>query len=155
MRNWEQRLIREGFADGLLDACETYPNVLVCDADLAASTLTRRVAERFPDRFIDFGIAEQGMLATAAGLALTGWRPFVTSYAMFVVGRAWEIARQQLSYGECGVVVVGAHCGGDGWQGWTHTPMLRRSGIDARASTYDGSGSGRLPPDAQSGARRR
>ncbi len=111
MRNWEQRLIREGFADGLLDACEKFPNVLVCDADLAASTLTSRVAERFPDRFIDFGIAEQGMLATAAGFSLTGWRPFVTSYAMFVVGRAWEIARQQLSYGECGVVVVGAHCG--------------------------------------------
>ncbi len=111
MRNWEQLLIREGFADGLLEACDTYSRVLVCDADLAASTLTRRVAERFPDRFIDFGIAEQGMLATAAGLALTGWRPFVTSYAMFVAGRAWEIARQQLSYGECGVVVVGAHCG--------------------------------------------
>jgi len=108
---WTMELTRKGYADALVELGHETENVVVFDADLAASTLTRQFAKAFPARFFDMGIAEQGMVATAAGMALMGFRPFVTSYAMFVAGRAWEIIRQQISYGECPVCVVGAHGG--------------------------------------------
>lgn len=111
MPNWEMQLIRKAFADALVELGEEREEVVVLDADLSQSTLTKFFAEKYPDRFYDMGIAEAGMVGTAAGMALMGYRPFVTSYAMFVAGRAWEFVRQQLSYGEAGVVVVGAHGG--------------------------------------------
>jgi transketolase len=103
---------------------ETNERVVALDADLAQSTLTKFFQSKFPNRFFDMGIAEQGMVATAAGLALMGFRPFVTSYAMFVSGRAWEIVRQQISYGQAPVVVIGAHAGiSVGKDGPTHQCM--------------------------------
>ncbi len=108
---WESKLTRQAYADALVELGNEDNRVVVFDADLAASTLTRQFAQAHPDRFFDMGIAEQGMVGTAAGLALMGFRPFITSYAMFVAGRGWELIRQQCSYGEAGVVIVGAHGG--------------------------------------------
>lgn len=124
MARWEMQLTRQGFADALVKLGETNPRVVVLDADLAQSTLTKFFQERYPERFFDMGIAEQGMAATAAGLSLMGFRPFVTSYAMFAAGRAWEIVRQQISYGRAPVAVIGAHAGiSVGKDGPTHQCM--------------------------------
>lgn len=124
MAGWDMQLTRQGYADALVKLGETNPRVVVLDADLAQSTLTKFFQQHFPERFFDMGIAEQGMAATAAGLALMGFRPFVTSYAMFAAGRAWEIVRQQLSYGRAPVAVIGAHAGiSVGKDGPTHQCM--------------------------------
>lgn len=111
MARWNMELTRQGFSDALMELGRETDRVVVLDADLSQSTLTKNFAKAYPGRFYDMGIAEQGMAATAAGLALMGLRPFVTSYAMFAAGRAWEIIRQQVSYAQTGVVVVGAHGG--------------------------------------------
>ncbi len=121
---WKMQLTRQAFADALLTLGEEDERVVVLDADLSQSTLTSQFAKRFPERFYNMGIAEQDMVATASGMALMGLRPFVTSYAMFVAGRAWEIVRQQVSYGQAGVVVCGLHGGiSVGKDGPTHQSM--------------------------------
>lgn len=111
MTDFEMGLTRKGYADGLVELGRETDNVVVLDADLSQSTLTKFFAKENPERFFDMGIAEQGMVATAAGLSQMGFKPFVTSYAMFVAGRSWEIVRQQISYPNNDVVVAGAHAG--------------------------------------------
>jgi len=111
MANWEMGLTRKGYADGLVELGRETDNVVVLDADLSQSTLTKFFAKENPERFFEMGIAEQGMVATAAGLSQMGFKPFVTSYAMFVAGRSWEIVRQQISYTNADLVVAGAHAG--------------------------------------------
>ena len=79
---------RDGYGHGLLWLCEHDDRVVVCDADLAKSTRTIWVRDKFPEKFVDFGIAEQDMLAEAGGMSRTGLVPFVTTYGVFVAGRA-------------------------------------------------------------------
>ena len=81
------------------------------DADLAESTLTKRFAEKFPDRFFDMGIAENNMVNTAAGMSLTGRVPFLASYSMFLAGRSWDQIRNTLAYSKCNVKVAACHGG--------------------------------------------
>ncbi|RJO71595.1 MAG: transketolase family protein [Myxococcales bacterium] len=104
-------LTRQGFADALVELGHETDNVVALDADLSCSVLSAPFAKQFPHRQFNLGIAEQSMAATAAGLSAMGFRVFIASYAMFAAGRAWEIVRQQVSYGEANVVVVGAHGG--------------------------------------------
>jgi transketolase len=115
---------RDGYGHGLLWLCEHNPNVLVMDADLAKSTRTNWVWEKFPDRFIDMGIAEQDMLGTAGGLSLEGKIPFVTTYGVFVSGRAWDQIRTTICYGQLNVKIGGAHGGiSVGPDGATHQSL--------------------------------
>jgi transketolase len=115
---------RDGYGRGLLRLCETNPRVLVCDADLAMSTRTVWVRERYPDRFIDFGISEQDMVVEAGGLAKAGFVPFVTTYGTFVTGRAWDHVRTSICYGGLGVKFGGAHAGiSVGLDGATHQAL--------------------------------
>jgi transketolase len=86
------------------------PRVVVLDADLSKSTMTTWFARTFPDRAWNLGIAEQNMIGVGAGLALTGWIPFVCSFACFLVGR-FETIRMSVAYTRAAVKLVGTHGG--------------------------------------------
>lgn len=107
----EQKPIREGFGRGLLKAGEMDPNVVALCADLTESTRVILFKEKFPDRFVQIGVAEQNMASVAAGMALMGKVPFITSYAMFSPGRNWEQIRTTICYNEANVKIAGSHAG--------------------------------------------
>lgn len=120
----KMKATREGYAEALLKLGETNPNVVVLDADLSKSTLTCRFSEKYPNRFFNIGIAEQDLLGTAAGLALAGKIPFVSTYGVFVAGRAWDQIRTTICYGQCNVKIGGAHGGiSVGPDGATHQAL--------------------------------
>lgn len=115
---------RDGYGLGLIELGKTKPNVLVLDADLAKSTRSDWFMNEFPARFFDMGIAEQDMLGTAAGLALAGKIPFVTTYGVFVAGRAWDQIRTTICYANINVKIAGAHGGVSvGPDGATHQAL--------------------------------
>jgi len=87
------------------------PELVVLDADLSKSTKTATFAREFPERFHDMGIAEQDMVATAAGLAADGMTPFASSFAIFATGRAWEQLRNSVCYPNLNVKLVATHGG--------------------------------------------
>jgi transketolase len=94
------------------------------DADLAESTLSKFFRAEFPDRFFEMGIAEQDMVGTAAGLALQGFIPYLSSYAIFITGRAWDQCRQDVDYQCTNVKLSAAHGGiSVGKDGPTHQSM--------------------------------
>lgn len=107
--HWE--LTRQGLSDELLALGKDDPRVVVLDADLAESTLTKRFGEAYPDRFFDMGIAENNMVNTAAGMALSGKVPFVASYSMFLAGRSWDQIRNTVAYSRCNVKIAACHGG--------------------------------------------
>ncbi len=106
---WE--LTRQGLSDELVALGETDPRVVVLDADLAESTLTKKFGEKYPDRFFEMGIAENNMMNTAAGLALSGKVPFLASYSMFLAGRSWDQIRNTVCYSKCNVKIAACHGG--------------------------------------------
>lgn len=115
---------RDGYGHGLIELGKSNPNILVLDADLAKSTRSDWFQKEFPARFFDMGIAEQDMLATAAGLALAGKIPFVTTYGVFVAGRAWDQIRTTICYANINVKIAGAHGGVSvGPDGATHQAL--------------------------------
>ena len=103
--------IRDGYGRALLKLGETNPDIVVLDADLSTSTRSNWFAEKYPDRFIDVGIAEQNMVNIAAGLSLEGKIPFVTTYGVFVCGRAFDQVRNTVCYSNLNVKIVGSHGG--------------------------------------------
>jgi transketolase len=120
----EMKLTRQGWADGLIALGEKDDKIVVLDADLAKSTLTCQFKDKFPDRFVDVGIAEQNLLGVAGGLSLAGFTPFVCTYGVFVAGRAWEQIRTSVCYGELNVKIGGAHGGiSVGPDGATHQAL--------------------------------
>ena len=109
--NVEQKPIRDGYGDGLLQAGEKNQNVVALCADLTESTRTHKFAEKFPERFIEIGVAEQNLAAIAAGLGVSGKIPFISSYATFSPGRNWEQIRTTISYNDSNVKIAGHHAG--------------------------------------------
>ena len=89
---------RESYGNALKEFADAYPDLVVLDADLAAATKTGIFQKAYPDRHIDCGIAECNMMGIAAGLATTGKIPFVSSFAMFASGRAYEQVRNSVGY---------------------------------------------------------
>lgn len=119
--NVEALPIRAGFGDGLLQAGEKDKNVVGLCADLVKSTKMDRFAEKFPERFIEIGVAEQNLVTVASGMAAIGKIPFVSSYAMFSPGRNWEQIRTTICYNDVPVKIVGSHAGiSVGPDGGTH-----------------------------------
>ena len=117
----EKKATRVAYGEALVEFGKQYPNLVVLDADLSASTMSRLFAEAFPERFFDCGIAEANMTGIAAGLASTGMKVFTNSFAMFAVGRAYEQIRNSVAYPELNVTVVGSHAGPSvGEDGATH-----------------------------------
>ena len=106
-----KKSIRSAFGNALCQVGELNPKVIVMDADLSCSTQTQMFDKAFPERFFDFGIAEQDMIATAAGLASQGKIPFVSSFAMFVTGRTYDQIRNSAAYPNFNVKIVGTHGG--------------------------------------------
>lgn len=116
--------IRKAFGKTLAGIGELNEKIIVMDADLACSTQTKIFADKFPDRFFDCGIAEQNMLATAAGLASEGKIPFVASFAVFVTGRTYDQIRNGICYPNFNVKIVGTHGGVTvGEDGATHQAL--------------------------------
>jgi len=102
---------RESYGNALAELGAQYPNLVVLDADLAAATKTGIFKKAFPDRHIDCGIAECNMVGIAAGLATTGKIPFVSSFAMFAAGRAFEQVRNSVGYPHLNVKIGATHAG--------------------------------------------
>lgn len=102
---------RESYGNALAEFGAQYPNLVVLDADLAAATKTGIFKKAFPDRHIDCGIAECNMVGIAAGLATTGKIPFVSSFAMFAAGRAFEQVRNSVGYPHLNVKIGATHAG--------------------------------------------
>ena len=102
---------RESYGNALAEVGAEYPNLVVLDADLAGATKTGIFKKAFPDRHIDCGIAEANMVGIAAGLATTGKIPFVSSFAMFAAGRAFEQVRNSVAYPHLNVKIGATHAG--------------------------------------------
>lgn len=123
-KTWEQKLTRQGWADALIELGKTDENVVVLDADLSKSTLTCQFKDAFPDRFFNIGIAEQNMVNIAGGFSLTGYLPFVSTYGVFLSGRAWEQIRTTTCVNNLNVKFGGAHGGVSvGPDGATHQAL--------------------------------
>jgi transketolase len=117
----EQVPIRAGFGEGIVELGSSDERTVVLCADLAESTKTDIFRTKFPNRFIEMGIAEQSMASVASGMAAMGKIPFIVSYAMFNPGRNWEQIRTTICYNNVAVKVVGAHAGVSvGPDGGTH-----------------------------------
>ena len=102
---------RDGYGLGLLELCKDRQDVMVLDADVAASTRTNWVRDQYPDHFMNLGISEQDMVGTAAGLALGGMIPYVSTYGVFLSGRAFDQMRTTVCYNNLKVRFGGAHAG--------------------------------------------
>jgi transketolase len=107
----EQSPIRKGFGEGLFLAGEKYPNVVGLCADLTESTMMHFFKQKFPERFVEIGVAEQNLASVASGMAAMGKVPFISSYAMFSPGRNWEQIRTTICYNDQKVVIAGSHAG--------------------------------------------
>lgn len=102
---------RAGFGRGLVRAGEANENVVALCADLTESTQMHLFRERFPERFVEVGIAEQNLVTVASGMARAGKIPFTSSYAAFSPGRNWEQIRTTATLNEQPVKIVGSHAG--------------------------------------------
>lgn len=120
----EKKSTRDGYGDGLLEVGKLNTQVVALSADLAESTRAHLFAKEFPDRFFQVGVAEQNMAGLAAGLALGGKIPFMSSFAVFSPGRNWEQIRVSIAYSNLNVKVVGSHSGfSNGPDGATHQAL--------------------------------
>ena len=112
---------RESYGAALVELGKKNENIVVLDADLAASTKTGMFQKQFPDRHFDCGIAEANMMSIAAGLAAAGKIPFASSFAMFAAGRAYEQVRNSIGYPHLNVKIGATHAGiSVGEDGATH-----------------------------------
>ena len=102
---------RDAYGETLVELGEKNKNVVVLDADLSKSTKTHVFGQKFPDRFINVGIAEQNLIGVAAGLSTTGKIVFASTFAIFATGRAFEIIRNSIGYPKLNVKICATHSG--------------------------------------------
>lgn len=106
----KDRATREAYGKALVEIGSD-ESIVVLDADLSGSTKSKEFADVYPKRFFDMGIAEANMVDTAAGMALSGLKPYASSFAVFITGRAFESVRQSVCYQNLHVVLCGSHSG--------------------------------------------
>ena len=106
-----KKSVREAFGKKLAELGAKNPNIVVLDADLSCSTQTKFFAKEFPERFFNVGIAEQNLIATAAGLAIEGKTPFAATFAVFATGRTYDQIRASVCYQKANVKIIGTHGG--------------------------------------------
>jgi transketolase len=117
----KQEPMRNGAGEGVAELGAKHNNVVVLAADTAESSRAHYFAQKFPDRFIQVGVAEQNLTGVSAGLAYQGKVPYAITYAAFLIGRAWEPIRTIVAYPENHVVFVSSHAGlATGPDGPTH-----------------------------------
>ena len=106
-----KKATRQSAGEALRDLGKENKNIVVLDADLAGATKSEIFGKEFPDRFLDMGIAEQDLIATAAGLATCGKIPYACSFAVFATGRAYDQVRNSVCYPKLNVKICGSHAG--------------------------------------------
>ena len=112
---------RDSYGNALVELGKEHDNLVVLDADLAAATKTVTFKKAFPERHIDCGIAESNMAGIAAGMSSSGYVPFMSSFAMFAAGRAFEQVRNSIGYPHLNVKIGATHAGiSVGEDGATH-----------------------------------
>lgn len=120
----EPRATRDGYGEALVRLGEINEKVVVLTADLSESTRVLDFSKKYPDRFVECGVAEQNMMGIAAGLASAGKIPFVSSYAVFSPGRNWDQLRVSVAMSGLPVKIIGAHTGlSVGPDGATHQAL--------------------------------
>ncbi|MDD5270239.1 MAG: transketolase family protein [Candidatus Omnitrophica bacterium] len=102
---------RDGFGEALVELGKVNQNVVVLSADLTSSVRANWFRDKYPERFFDFGVAEQDMMSAAAGFALGGKIPFAATFGIFASGRAWDQIRLSICHMNLNVKVVGSHGG--------------------------------------------
>lgn len=107
----EQKPTRAGYGEGLVLAGDENPRVVALCADLTESTMMLAFKKKYPERFVEMGVAEQNMASVASGMAAMGKVPFISSYAMFSPGRNWEQIRTTICYNNQNVKIAGSHAG--------------------------------------------
>lgn len=107
----KKEALRSAYGEVLLELGDKYEDMIVMDADLGMSTFSIRFKEKFPERFIEAGIAEQNLIGMASGLAKTGKRVFASTLAIFAPGRCWDQIRNTLAHSKCNVKIVTSHAG--------------------------------------------
>jgi transketolase len=111
MKDFEQKDPRKIFGEAMLEAGEEHKNIIAISADSSKGSQLSLFKERFPDRHLEFGIMEQGIIGFASGLATTGKIPFVVAIAPFVTARPFEMFRNDLGYMRQNVKIVGRNSG--------------------------------------------
>jgi len=120
----EQVPIRKGFGEGLLAQGEKDQSIVALCADLTDSTQMKMFKDKFPERFVEIGVAEQNLASVASGMAAMGKVPVISSYAMFSPGRNWEQIRTTICYNDRKVIIAGSHAGiSVGPDGGTHQAL--------------------------------
>ena len=110
--NFENKIAtRQSYGEAIAELGKENKNVVVLDADLAGATKTNIFAKEFPERFFDMGIAEQDMIATAAGFATCGKIPYASTFAVFATGRSYDQIRNSICYPKLNVKICATHCG--------------------------------------------
>ncbi len=107
----KQQPTRHAYAETILELAESNPDIVVLDADVSKSIGTNKFAQKFPERSFNFGIAEQNMMAAAAGMATTGLIPFASTYAVFASMRALDQVRNSIHYPRLNVKIAASHSG--------------------------------------------
>lgn len=107
----EKIATRQSYGEALVEIGATNPDLVVMDADLSGSTKTGMFAKAYPERFFNMGIAENGLYATAAGIALSGKVVCASTFAMFAAGRSYEIIRNSIGYTKANVKICATHAG--------------------------------------------
>ncbi|MEK9147693.1 MAG: transketolase C-terminal domain-containing protein [Patescibacteria group bacterium] len=117
----EKKPVREGAGVGVMELGAEKDDIVVLTADVSSSARANFFEEKYPDRFIQCGVAEQNMAGIAGGLAYNGMRPFIFAYSVFAVGRNWEPIRTTIAYPNNPVVICASHAGvATGEDGATH-----------------------------------
>lgn len=111
LHNLKAKATRDGYGDGLIDAGEKNPNVVSLGADTVGSARADWFAKKFPDRAFDVGIAEQNLVAFAAGMSLMGKIAYASTFGVFLAGRAWDQVRTTVCYNDLNVKFGGTHGG--------------------------------------------
>lgn len=107
----EKKATRQSYGEALLELGKDNADIVVLDADLSTATKTDLFAKEFPNRFFDMGIAEQNMVSTAAGIATCNKIPYVSTFAVFAAGRAYDQIRNSICYPELNVKICATHAG--------------------------------------------
>ena len=107
----EMNAVRNGFGEAITEEGEKNKDIVIITADVTESTRCDKFAEKFPERFFNVGVAEQGLASVAAGLGISGKIPFISSYAVFSPGRNWEQIRTTIAYNNSNVKIAGHHAG--------------------------------------------
>ena len=106
-----KKATRQSYGEALAELGKENEDIVVLDADLSSATKTNIFAKEFPKRFFNMGIAEQDMVSTAAGMSTMGKIPFLSTFAVFAAGRAYDQIRNSVCYPKLNVKICATHAG--------------------------------------------